>query len=133
MLRKPERLVGVHPDLVSVVERAAEICPFDIIVLEGVRSIELQRKHVASGASRTMKSRHLKQPSGWGCAVDLAPVVDTDGDGAVEPSWHWPHYFQLEPIVKQAADELGVPVEWGGDWTSFKDGPHWQLPADQYQ
>jgi len=26
--------------------------------------------------------------------------------------------------------ELGVPVEWGGDWKTFKDGPHFQIPRD---
>jgi peptidoglycan L-alanyl-D-glutamate endopeptidase CwlK len=34
--------------------------------------------------------------------------------------------------VKRAAQEVGVPVEWGGDWKSFKDGPHWQLPFKEY-
>ncbi|EOW5622221.1 M15 family metallopeptidase, partial [Escherichia coli O2,50:H32] len=28
---------------------------------------------------------------------------------------------------KQAAAELGTAIEWGGDWTSLKDGPHFQL------
>ncbi|EIV7834922.1 M15 family metallopeptidase, partial [Escherichia coli] len=23
--------------------------------------------------------------------------------------------------------ELGTAIEWGGDWTSLKDGPHFQL------
>lgn len=127
-LLKSERLDGVHPDLCVVVRRAAEACPFDIIVLEGVRSYERQKKLVAQGASKTMKSRHLRQPDGYGHAVDLAPVLDTDGDGDTEPSWHWPHYDQLAPVVFAAASELSIPVEWGGDWTRFKDGPHWQLP-----
>lgn len=126
-LRKQERLAGVHDDLARVAQRAAELCPFDIIVLEGVRTLERQQKLVAQGASRTMKSRHLT-----GHAIDLAPVLDTDGDGDVEVSWHWPHYNQLAPIVFKAAEELGVPVEWGGAWTTFKDGPHWQLPVDRY-
>ncbi|WP_205671764.1 M15 family metallopeptidase [Acinetobacter bereziniae] len=30
--------------------------------------------------------------------------------------------------MKQAAKELGIEIEWGGDWKKFKDGPHWQLP-----
>lgn len=128
-LLREKRLAGVHPDLVRVMERAAVIAPFDLIVLEGVRSLALQKKHVASGAARTMKSRHLVQPDGYGHAVDLAPVVDTDGDGDVEPSWHWPHYDVLAGVVKLAAEQVGVPVEWGGDWKSFRDGPHWQLPA----
>ena len=31
-----------------------------------------------------------------------------------------------------AAANLGTPIEWGGDWVSFKDGPHWQLPHAEY-
>lgn len=119
--RSIKRLEGVHPDLVRVVKRAIEITPVDFTVLEGLRTPARQRQLVASGASRTMRSRHLT-----GHAVDIAPYVDG------EVSWHWPHYHQLAPAVKQAAKECGVPIEWGGDWRSFKDGPHWQLPWRQY-
>ena len=119
--RSLQRLDGVHPDLVAVVQRAIEITEIDFTVLEGVRSIERQRKLYASGASKTLNSRHLT-----GHAVDLAPYVD----GAV--SWHWPQYYVLEKAVKAAADELGIPIVWGGDWSSFKDGPHWQLPWNEY-
>jgi peptidoglycan L-alanyl-D-glutamate endopeptidase CwlK len=34
--------------------------------------------------------------------------------------------------VQQAAENEGVPLEWGGNWARFKDGPHWQLPWKQY-
>ena len=27
---------------------------------------------------------------------------------------------------------LEGPIEWGGDWRRFADGPHWQLPWGQY-
>ncbi|MDM9311596.1 M15 family metallopeptidase, partial [Escherichia coli] len=26
-----------------------------------------------------------------------------------------------------AAAELNTPIEWGGEWRSLKDGPHFQL------
>lgn len=119
--RSLDRMKGVHPDLVAVIKRAIEITPIDFTVLEGVRTEERQRRLVASGASRTMNSRHLT-----GHAVDIAPL----DDGQV--SWAWPLYYPLADAVKQAADELGVSVEWGGDWKSFKDGPHWQLPWSIY-
>ena len=64
-----------------------------------------------------MNSRHLT-----GHAVDLAPIVDN------KVSWDWKHFYPLAEAVKKAADEVKVKVEWGGDWKSFKDGPHWQLP-----
>lgn len=121
-LMRRDRLAGVHEDLVRLAERAAELYPEDIVVLEGVRSYERQQELVAKGASRTLRSKHLT-----GHAVDLAPMLDEDGDGKREVSWHWPHYRELAKYIKRAADELGIEVEWGGDWKRFPDGPHWQL------
>jgi peptidoglycan L-alanyl-D-glutamate endopeptidase CwlK len=116
-----DRLAGVHPDLVKVVERAIEITEIDFAVLEGVRSKTRQEQLVKAGASQTMRSRHLT-----GHAVDLGAYVA----GSVR--WDWPLYHKLAVAVKQAAAELQVPIEWGGDWTTFKDGPHWQLPWKEY-
>lgn len=115
--RSKDNLQGVHPDLVAVVNLAIKRSPVDFTVLEGLRTEERQRKLFASGASKTLSSRHLT-----GHAVDIAPYVDG------EVSWHWPHYYPLSATIKECAHELGVEIEWGGDWTSFKDGPHWQLP-----
>ena len=116
-----DRLVGVHQDLVKVVERAIEITEIDFAVLEGVRSKTRQEHLVKAGASQTMRSRHLT-----GHAVDLGAYVN----GSVR--WDWPLYHKLAVAVKQAAAELQIPIEWGGDWTTFKDGPHWQLPWKEY-
>lgn len=115
------KLKGVHPDLVRVVRRAAQIAPVEFTVLEGVRTLSRQRELVAKGASKTMRSRHLT-----GHAVDIAPL----DKGKV--SWHWPHYYPLADAIKEAARLEKVPLEWGGDWKSFKDGPHWQLPWKNY-
>jgi peptidoglycan L-alanyl-D-glutamate endopeptidase CwlK len=125
--RDRARLAGVHRDLVRVVERARRAVPF--IVTEGVRSRERQARLVAIGASRTMNSRHLT-----GHAVDLAYWLD-DGDDAVEQGeirWDWPLYEQLGAAMKAAAKPLGVPIVWGGDWASFRDGPHFELDRTAY-
>lgn len=124
--RSLERLEGAHSDLAQVIKAAAARSSIDFTVLEVIRSIEDQRKKVAAGASRTMKSRHLASADGKSRAVDIAPLLG----GKV--SWDWPLYNKLAPIIKAAAAELGVPIEWGGDWRTFKDGPHWQLPWRQY-
>lgn len=116
-----DKMQGVHPDLVAVMQLAILRTPVDFTVIEGLRTEERQRQLVATGASRTMNSRHLT-----GHAVDVAPIVG----GKV--SWDWPLYHRLAPVIKAAAKELGVPIEWGGDWASFKDGPHWQLPFSAY-
>lgn len=119
--RSLSRLDGVHADLVRVVKRAAATSNIDFTVLEGLRTLERQKTLVARGASKTMKSRHLT-----GHAVDLAPFVD----GQVV--WAWPLYHKLAVIVKAAAVDEHVPITWGGDWRSFKDGPHWQLSWGTY-
>lgn len=119
--RSLSRLEGVHPDLVRVVKRAAAIADLDFTVLEGVRTIELQREYFARGKTKTMNSRHLN-----GHAVDLAPTI------AGQVSWDWAVFRRLAILVKKAAALENVPIEWGGDWRSFKDGPHWQLPWGAY-
>ena len=119
--RSLANLQGVHPDLVSVVRRAIQITTVDFTVTEGLRTKKRQRELVARGASRTMNSRHLT-----GHAVDLAAWVD----GTV--NWEWPNYRKIAAAMKTAAAELGVPIEWGGDWVTFKDGPHFQLPWEKY-
>lgn len=121
-----KRLQGVHPDLVKVVERAIEISEIDFTVLEGVRSVATQKKYVASGASKTMKSRHIPAPNGYAHAVDLGALLN----GKV--NWSWPLYHKIAAAMKQSALELKIPIEWGGDWKSFKDGPHFELPWKQY-
>ena len=120
------KLDGAHPDLRKVIIRAAQLSSIDFTVLEVVRTVARQRDLVAKGASKTMKSRHLPGADGKSKAVDIAPL-----DGG-QVSWAWPVYFKLAPIIKQAAKEVGVPIEWGGDWRTFKDGPHWQLPWGAY-
>jgi peptidoglycan L-alanyl-D-glutamate endopeptidase CwlK len=102
------RLEGVHPDLVKVVKRAIEITEVDFRVSEGLRTKARQAELVKSGASQTQNSRHLT-----GHAVDLD--------------------YKIADAVKQAAKELNVPIEWGGDWKTFKDGPHFQLPWGSYK
>lgn len=115
------RLAGVHPRLQAVVKLAIQMTPVDFAVLEGVRTIERQRELFKAGASTTMRSRHLS-----GHAVDLGAIVD----GQVR--WDWTLYHQVAAAVKDAAQQLGVPIEWGGDWETFKDGPHFQLPWSEY-
>jgi peptidoglycan L-alanyl-D-glutamate endopeptidase CwlK len=117
------RLAGVHADLVKVVEKAITITEVDFVVLEGVRTLARQQELLRIGASQTLKSRHLGPV---GHAVDLGALVN----GKVE--WHWPLYHQIANAMKLAAGEVGVPIEWGGDWKRFKDGPHFQLPWAEY-
>lgn len=120
--RSNDNLLGVHPDLVKIVRKAIEITEIDFGVTEGLRSPERQKQLLKEGSSTTTRSRHLT-----GHAVDLAAYVD----GKV--SWDWSYYEMIAAAMKAAADAVKLPVEWGGDWKSFKDGPHFQLPWSTYK
>lgn len=115
------RLKGVHPDLIKVIELAITRSPVDFVVVEGLRTRERQAQLVAQGASKTMNSRHIT-----GHAVDIAPLVG----GKLR--WDWPLYHRIAPVVKECADELGIKIAWGGDWKSFPDGPHFELDRKTY-
>jgi peptidoglycan L-alanyl-D-glutamate endopeptidase CwlK len=119
--RSKTRLKEVHPDLVKVVERAIQISDVDFTVLEGKRSSERQKALVDAGASQTLNSRHLT-----GHAVDLGAWVDNQVD------WSWPLYAKINAAMQEASKQVGVPIEWGGGWRTFKDGPHFQLPRKEY-
>ena len=109
--RSKNKLKGVHPDMVAVVERAIELTKVDFGVTYGVRSLAEQEKLVASGRSQTMKSKHLIQDSGYSHAVD---VVAYDGSDVV---WEINVYDDICDAFKQAAIEKGVAVKWGAAWS----------------
>lgn len=130
-----KRMEGLHPDLRKGLNVAIQLTPFPFRVIEGLRTVERQKQLVRIGASKTMRSRHLPHgPKGYSHAFDAVPMVDLDRDGKIETSemFDWPLYHKMAPFIKQAFAEVGVPIEWGGNWRSFKDGPHWQLPWKAY-
>ncbi|MBS7790310.1 M15 family metallopeptidase [Roseococcus sp. SDR] len=123
--RDRERLRGVHPDLVRVVERAREIASF--IVVEGLRTRQRQAELFAAGKSKTMNSRHIT-----GHAVDLAPW-DDDGDGVPETgeiAWSRDAMAPVVAAMRQAAAALGIPLVHGHDWGW--DSPHHELDRKVY-
>ena len=147
--RSKGKLEGVHPEMVSVVERAIELTKVDFGVTYGVRSIEEQKRLVANGRSQTMKSKHLVQDDGYSHAVD---VVAYDGSDVV---WELNVYDDICDAFKKAAEEKGVSIKWGAAWSEgairsykgkaedamnayidlrrsqgrrpFMDGPHFEL------
>lgn len=119
--RSLSRLEGVHPDLVQVVMLAITLTEVDFGVTEGLRTVERQRVLKAAGASQTMNSRHIT-----GHAVDLVAYI------GASISWDWPLYYKIADAMKRAAQSLDIPITWGGDWKSFKDGPHFELQRRAY-
>lgn len=119
--RSLAKLAGVHPELQAVVHRAILLTEVDFAVTEGLRTKARQAELFAKGASKTMNSRHIT-----GHAVDLAAFV------GAELRWDWPLYHLIAKAMKQAAADCWVDITWGGDWKTFKDGPHFELSRSRY-
>lgn len=118
--RSEKNLQGVNPDLVKVTRRALEISEVDFGITEGLRSRYRQKQLVTTGKSQTMNSRHLT-----GHAVDVVAYVGNQchGNGRCTKN---------RSSIQTGQPELNIPVEWGGDWKTLKDGPHFQLPHGAY-
>lgn len=84
--------------------------------VDGWWTVTDKSKVVTNLDGKTKKSKHNYYPSK---AVDVVPYPldwnDIDS------------FKQLASVVKDKALELGIDVEWGGDWKSLKDYPHWQI------
>jgi len=103
--RSRERLKGVHPDLIKVLNDVIKY--YDITILEGLRSQDRQidlyndKKSKLDGVYK--KSKHQ-----LGKAVDIAPwpidFEDTKG------------FMYLGGLMVATAKKLGVKIRWGGDW-----------------
>ena len=103
--RSLDRLSGVDDRLVEVVKAAIQETEVDFGVIQGLRTLEEQKKLFESGASQTMKSKHLD-----GLAVDLMAYVGGRG------SWELNVYDEIADAMKWAADDVGVPIRWGAAW-----------------
>jgi peptidoglycan LD-endopeptidase CwlK len=142
--RSFEKLEGVDDALVAVVRQAIGITKVDFGVICGMRTIQEQEAIVASGASQTMKSKHLE-----GRAVDLMAYIGS------RASWELNLYDDIADAMAIASRDIGVPVTWGAAWhipdisrfdgtmeqamneyvdlrrsqgkRAFIDGPHFQL------
>lgn len=119
--KSKQRLQGVHPDLVKVIEEAIKESPYDFSITQGLRTLAEQEALFKAGKSQTMRSRHLT-----GHAVDIAVLVD----GKI--TWDFDRYKEVAEHIKAVAKLNDVPITWGGDWVSFKDGPHFELNKSVY-
>jgi peptidoglycan LD-endopeptidase CwlK len=103
--RSLDKLDGVNPKLVAVVQKAILLTKIDFGVTYGLRTVEEQEKLVAAGRSQTMKSKHIT-----GHAVDLMAYVDGKG------CWELNVYDDLADAMSQAARDEGVAIRWGAAW-----------------
>jgi peptidoglycan L-alanyl-D-glutamate endopeptidase CwlK len=104
--RSMSRLEGINADLITLVTEAIKLTKVDFGVTCGMRTVEEQEKLVASGASQTMKSKHLE-----GRAVDLVAYVGSS------VTWKLNMYDDLADAMAEAARNLEVPIKWGAAWS----------------
>lgn len=142
-------LATVQPQLRRVVELAITKTKVDFGVAQGGRTLDYQMQLYGKGRTRAQcramgvpeayakptldkvtwidprNSNHLNGPDGLGRAVDLVPyykgVQNWDNSGRLGL---WP---PIAEAMKAAAKELGVPINWGGDWEGTPDRPHFEL------
>ena len=103
-------LVGVHTNLVTVCKDAIQITAQDFTIFDGIRTAAEQAEYVRTGVSKTLKSKHLKQPDGGGYAVDLVPYIN----GKLR--WEMAPILIIAEAVHEAATNRGVPLRWGAVW-----------------
>lgn len=127
--RSEINLAHVHSDLCRVIRAAAQT-PQPFEVTYGLRTLAAEAQAVASGHSKTMHSRHLANKDGLACAVDVTPL--DHGKLSFEAGHEAHFYGAIAVAIKSAAHQLGIPVEWGGDWRSWQDWGHFQLPWANY-
>ena len=127
-----KRMEGVHPDLIKVANRALEIShhrggpDFTIPKYGGVRTAEVQNKLYLRKRSKRdgfkKKSKHqIREGNLFGHALDVAAYVGgsyVDGDQ---------DFQNVAVCMLEAAIELGVLLDWGGNWKGSWDKPHYQL------
>ncbi len=133
--KSQDNLAGVHPALVDVCNAALFTGIMDFSVVDGLRTREEQERLYREEKTKTLHSKHLRQSTGYGHAVDLYPYpIDMN---AVNKG-HWPEIIRfgvLAGLMKTCAMDLGVKIRWGCDWDndgetldhSFFDAPHFEL------
>ena len=101
--KSKERLRGVHPKLVNVLNELIKI--MDVTIIEGLRSEERQKELLEQGKTKTKFSKHIK-----GKAVDLAPYTI---DWEDRERFHY-----MGGMIRGIGKQLNTDIRWGGDWDS---------------
>lgn len=118
------RLSGLQPVVRQAAERLIERCyarGVPILITQGLRTIAEQDALYAQGRSKpgqiVTQARGGYSNHNFGVAIDFALLMP---DGSV--SWLVGKDWML---VVDIAKSFGF--EWGGDWKTFKDYPHFEM------
>lgn len=129
MLDPHNLLSQVEPDLVKVLQIAYASSP-TFVVVYGIRTLAEEKQALHSGHSTTLHSRHLPDKNGLAAAVDVAAIKN--GEPWWAPGQEATVFGDIARNIKAAASTLSVNIQWGGDWITFKDWGHYQLPWEEY-
>lgn len=111
-----KRLAGAHPLLIKLFKAVDE--KTSIMILDSQRGRTAQEKAFAMGHSRA----HFGQS-----AHNWTPAIALD---VVPSPLNWEdikRFKALAVIVKAEAKRLGILIQWGGDWKTLVDLPHYEL------
>ncbi|ACJ33060.1 M15 family metallopeptidase [Anoxybacillus flavithermus] len=118
-----KKLQGVHPTVAAKARQLVSLAykeGIPIIITQGLRTIEEQNALYAQGRAKPGKivtnAKGGYSYHNFGLAFDFA-ILNANGsvNWNVDDKWK---------RVGAIGKSLGL--EWGGDWTSFKDYPHFQ-------
>lgn len=127
--RSLRRLKGIEPILVAILVEGIKDSPIDFGIPRhgGFRTeseqymLYTQRPKVTNCDGVNKKSYHQS-----GRAFDIYAYVDG------KPSWYHGHYKPIaDHLIKIAKERYDVDLEWGGNFKSFKDLPHFQIKKSQ--
>ncbi|WP_339267376.1 M15 family metallopeptidase [Paenibacillus sp. FSL R5-0470] len=131
--KSASRLTNLHPVVRSAATALIERCHklnIPILITQGLRTIAEQDALYAQGRTKpgaiVTNARGGYSYHNFGLAVDFALLLpngssvswDMRRDGNNNQIADW------QEVVKEAK---ALGFEWGGDWTSFKDYPHFQM------
>ena len=120
-----QRLEGVNPRLIDVINRALEITNIDFGIPAdgGLRTPKRQNELFKQGLSQLDGYKKLSNHQ-TGRAFDVFAYVDG------KASWDELHLTHVATAILAAASQIGVPLRWGGHWRNFKDLPHFEVYND---
>ena len=130
-----KNLEGQHPDLVRLMKEAIKDSPIDFTITDGGRTVAMQQALYAKGRTAPggivtnadgvkNKSNHQAKADGFYHAVDLYPYVN----GAIDFNDKANRLKTIADHIKNTAKRLGIRINWGGDFRSIIDRPHFELP-----
>mgnify|MGYP003650939122 CR=1 FL=1 len=138
-----QRLSTCDSYIQKVMNRVIEICPIDLGIAQGARTVELQQQYYDDGKSKVnpknyteaelpLKGKHIVNEmypvSG---AVDIYAYIP--GKGA---SWDKAHLCLIAGVVLSVDKSMDNKLRWGGNWDmdgeivsdqTFQDLPHFEL------